>query len=378
MASGTQRLFYLDALRAFAMLFGILVHGTTIANPKIYPLFALASEFFRMATFFLISGFFAALVWERRGSPAYWWSRRDVIVYPLATCLVLLAPITNWLIFRFHNGPISMEAYFLDGGWRLPSVGNDVWHLHFWFLFTLAIFAMLAPLLVRMARTAMFRRLLERYLAMTSGWTIWANVLIVAMMVVVARGVWDLALGHLFGATPFSYILRSALTFLPWFLLGLVGYLHRDFFRTLHRADWLGLALMVGLHVLVRGQGDLLPRTLERIAYWLTHSGVMVLLISTMMALFQRWLDKPSAALTFLVDAAYSFYLLHITVIFTIATIAYPLTGNIYTTFWIVVFVGLPLTLAIHRFVIQPSPLLRLMFNGKRPAAPKPVPRVAE
>lgn len=93
----------------------------------------------------------------------------------------------------------------------------------------------------------------------------------------------------------------------------------------------------------------------------------MLFIVAALMALFRRFLDRPSATLSFLVDAAFSFYLFHMTVIFMIADLLVPRTGNHYLIFAVIVLAGTPLILAIHAFVIRPVPLLRLMFNGKRP-----------
>ena len=77
--SGIQRQHELDALRAFAMLLGIALHGalsfapgfpwvvqdTKPEAPFIWLFFGIHG--FRMALFFLISGYFTMLVWRRRG-----------------------------------------------------------------------------------------------------------------------------------------------------------------------------------------------------------------------------------------------------------------------------------------------------------------------
>src|SRR3954447_20265777 len=73
----TVRYHELDALRAFAMLLGIFWHAAVIADklpetaagPSDFAvdLFVRASHAFRLAVFFVMAGFFAALVIARAG-----------------------------------------------------------------------------------------------------------------------------------------------------------------------------------------------------------------------------------------------------------------------------------------------------------------------
>jgi peptidoglycan/LPS O-acetylase OafA/YrhL len=73
--SKSERLHHLDALRATAMLLGIVLHaslaytgGPWIVRDAGHPGFAVtffAIHGFRMQLFFLLSGFFTALLWRR-------------------------------------------------------------------------------------------------------------------------------------------------------------------------------------------------------------------------------------------------------------------------------------------------------------------------
>ena len=67
-----------DALRAFAMLLGIALHASLsfstlpwivhdTRQSELYSVFMMAVHGFRMPLFFLVSGFFSAMLWRRRG-----------------------------------------------------------------------------------------------------------------------------------------------------------------------------------------------------------------------------------------------------------------------------------------------------------------------
>ncbi|MFQ3665399.1 MAG: acyltransferase family protein [Sphingomonadaceae bacterium] len=378
-SSGT-RIYYLDAVRAFCMFAGIFTHGTSIAFPVMYEIapFALVqfvNDLFRNATFFFVSGFFTTLVWEKNSLSSYVRNRVDSLLVPLVASLILIAPVTNWMIHVWHNGPMGFLDY-LTGGWRRPTVGNDTWALHFWFLFSLLIYAALTPAIAALVRSPMFDRAMDWYLARTKGFTQWTNVLLFALAVVVGRALYDQGFRHLAEGTPFAWIARASLNFLPIYALGVISFAHRRFLDTLVRFSPLGLFLFIVLHFVIVDFGEGLPRALERTLYWLIYAGAMLFLINAILWAFQRWLNKPSPALSFAVDAAYPFYLFHFTFIYLVAFAVRPFVSDPVAIWVVIVLVATPLILLWHALVIRRFALTRRLFMGKppRPTAARPVP----
>ena len=106
--SASLRLHDLDALRAFAMLLGIALHASlsfsTIPwvvrdsrQSGVYSLFMMAVHGFRMPLFFLVSGFFTALLWRRRGLAALLKQRAVRILVPCLVGLATIVPLLNWV-----------------------------------------------------------------------------------------------------------------------------------------------------------------------------------------------------------------------------------------------------------------------------------------
>ena len=106
--SGQQRYHDLDALRAFAMLLGIVIHGVMsfVPLPGIWPaqdvtlhenyfLILLLIHGFRMPLFFMVSGFFIVMMWRRRGLAALARHRARRIMIPLVFGVIILVPILN-------------------------------------------------------------------------------------------------------------------------------------------------------------------------------------------------------------------------------------------------------------------------------------------
>lgn len=143
-ASTFPRRHDLDALRAIAMLLGIALHGAASFIPnttwsvqdrqsgEAFGLFLMAVHGFRMPVFFLLSGFFTAMLWRRRGLRSLIQHRFRRVFLPL-----LLGMITVWpcligvsIIGELTNTPNNMgkaaQAGDISELVRLVNTGADV------------------------------------------------------------------------------------------------------------------------------------------------------------------------------------------------------------------------------------------------------------
>lgn len=103
----------LDAVRAFAMLLGLVLHcampfvGLPIPAQDAQTSEGLAFAFwtihgFRMPAFFLLSGFFTAMLWQRRGLGGLIKHRTKRIVLPMSIGLATVVPLT-WASLLIHE-----------------------------------------------------------------------------------------------------------------------------------------------------------------------------------------------------------------------------------------------------------------------------------
>ncbi len=153
-AQPTQRRHDLDALRAFAMLLGIVLHGILSfiegfwpvqdvslkdVNPdeNLFTLILLVIHGFRMPLFFLLSGFFTTLLWQRRGQAALLSHRARRVALPFLLGLVTIVPLMNWLSDRALSARFDQQT--LDFGLG-QAEGLETWIAsfhHLWFLWFL-------------------------------------------------------------------------------------------------------------------------------------------------------------------------------------------------------------------------------------------------
>jgi len=122
--TGTDRRHDLDALRAFAMLLGIVYHAALSlalgfgwftqdpAADKGMYIFQSWVHGFRMHLFFIVSGFFTAMLWHKRGALALVWHRFRRVLLPCLVGLVTVVPISNMAIgyVMFKNGERATQS----------------------------------------------------------------------------------------------------------------------------------------------------------------------------------------------------------------------------------------------------------------------------
>lgn len=97
----------LDALRAFAMLLGIVLHGLLsfvgfpfwpaqdVNQSELYGIPLMFIHGFRMSLFFFVSGFFTMMMWQKRGPGGLLVHRFKRIVFPFFVFGLLIFPMLN-------------------------------------------------------------------------------------------------------------------------------------------------------------------------------------------------------------------------------------------------------------------------------------------
>lgn len=100
----------LDALRAIAMLLGIVLHAALAFYMPMWPIkdsqqeqwYSLIFEYlhgFRMPLFFVLSGFFTAMLWRKRGLASLLWHRFRRIFLPLVVSMFTFLPLMYLSVF---------------------------------------------------------------------------------------------------------------------------------------------------------------------------------------------------------------------------------------------------------------------------------------
>lgn len=138
-----QRRHELDALRAFAMLLGVGLHAALSFIPGVWPVMDrtaglhgpwdeifLAVHGFRMPVFFLLTGFFTAMLWRRHGLSSLLRQRLRRVALPLAFAMATVGPAMGWVIARSNGAETDGKLIHS----LLPRLGE---FYHLWFLWML-------------------------------------------------------------------------------------------------------------------------------------------------------------------------------------------------------------------------------------------------
>ena len=159
--SPSTRLHYLDATRAFALLLGIVFHASLsfmpvfigwavmdVSTSYIAGGFALISHTFRMALFFLIAGFFSAMVLHKTRARDFLQSRAVRLGVPFIVGWLLLRPllVSGWIAGgQSMRGDVDISASLLQGVASLTNLPNELFvGTHLWFLYYLILFTLSA------------------------------------------------------------------------------------------------------------------------------------------------------------------------------------------------------------------------------------------
>jgi peptidoglycan/LPS O-acetylase OafA/YrhL len=330
-----RRYYGLDALRGVAMLLGIVLHTAMfymaseiipIADPQRSPVFDVVVLFihsFRMPLFFLLSGFFAALLVEKYGLKRAYRNRFDRILVPFLVACVTVVPIAGWLSLCYGVSSEagakllwSMKAEHLEWAGRvqrklyaerdrLPAPA------HLWFLYYLMLFYLLLPVCAIVerflrdpARAAAVRRVaaspwLPLALGAWSAFTLWPYH------------------GAFVGLTYLRPQLSSLLYYGTFFVIGYLLHAFRGFLDASCRhlgAYALTSALLFAASVAPSHLDFLQGGSSFRLhlATVLINGPLTWLLIFASIGLFQSFFDHDSPWVAYISQSSYWVYLVHL------------------------------------------------------------------
>lgn len=335
-----ERLHHLDAVRAFALLLGVIFHaslsfvpmpiGWAVMDVSSNPLvlvYVLISHSFRMPLFFLIAGFFSRMTYYRKGSAGFLKSRTIRLLIPFVVGWFILWPL---IASGWHMGAASMQGQFsfwqgLQSGFREFKNFSQYFltHSHLWFLYYLV----LATGLTLAVRTGLqslengYDKLLSvvdrcicRMSEKSCAWF--------AMAVPTAGVLWfmqgwgmDTPDKTLVPHIPLLAIYGGA------FLIGWL--LHRNLgeLEKLSRITWirggLGVAGIVISVALGGIQGDPShPQYLwARAGFCASYALMLWSLVFVTIGLFEFFASRPNKVVRYVADSSYWMYLIHLPVV---------------------------------------------------------------
>ena len=337
MTMSTERIEYLDALRAFALILGVVFHAglsfmpvfigwavMDINTSQAISIFSLVSHSFRMPLFFLIAGFFTCMSVQKYGVKALAISRAVRLGLPFIAGWFLLRPL---LVSGWVMGGASMrgEADIADGLWQglsiLTELPADIFTgTHLWFLYYLMLFTAIAVLVltlvervptVSQALAVSGRRVLAWLCASRSG--------LMLRCLLVAGCLWWME--HWGLDTPDKSLwphMPLLLIYGGFFLLGWGLYQHQFLLADFMQIDWfqltwLGIGVMGAVYL---SAYEMHPGhefyLYFKAGFVLCYASMMWLLTAALMTVCKRLFSQPNAIIRYLSARAYWLYLIHL------------------------------------------------------------------
>ncbi len=382
-ALSTMRYHGLDALRAFAMLLGIALHGgmsyigayLTDGDLTGWPFDPVSSGFililvlwihaWRMQTFFLMAGFFAHMVIQRRGMRSFVKNRFRHVFIPFVLGMIVIVPLTIGVIVYGAWRTGTLDQLGQSANTDTSSTSSDgLSPLHLWFLcyllgFYLIIWGMSAAASRLRRLSAAFLRYADRCMGwvMRSRWrVVWLSLPTMLLRALVTSE--DVILLEL--NLPFFLYHGS------FFLFGWLVFRQPLLFKPLsHRRIW-GSYLLLGTLVV-------LPMTLilgsAVSEHHLVYSGIYSLQTWLMMFGFIGMFDAINTQargwVRYLADAAYWVYLMHLPLVALLSIWLIDLRWAALSKFVIVCVVSCTILLMSYQWGVRYTFIGRLL-NGPR------------
>ncbi len=386
-----ERLHALDAVRAGALLLGVVFHAGFSFIPGMPPgLWAMvdnspspslavvlfASHMFRMTLFFVIAGFFARMTFHRRGARSFWTDRATRVFVPLVVGWLVLAPtmagVWIWGLTRTFGGTLPAPPTNLP-----PPPAAAFQFMHLWFLYYLLLLFVLVigvrAIVVAVDTRGALRALTDSVIARLVRSGVAALVLPVPLALALAwTPMWFMWFGI---PTPDqSFVPRAA---------ALIGYgtavafgwlLHRQVdLLTAWSRLWplhLGGAIVatVGCLLMTGVTPPLVPAVPGAplsFGFALAYGIGIWCWSFALIGLAVRFMGKPNAAVRYTADASYWIYLAHLPLVLALQVLVGQLPWHWSAKFPIVLGVSLALLFASYRYLVRPT-IIGQVLNGRR------------
>ncbi len=355
-----QRFHDLDALRASAMLLGVVLHaamylvwaewpvvGKEISPDLPYDDIVHFIHGFRMPIFFLLSGFFTALLWQRRGRRELVKHRLKRVGLPLLIGMFTIIPLNILWFIAFGEDELTVVSVI----WSF-AIGWVFGLQHLWFLWMLLL---LVGLFVGIAALGV---------KFTHRWVWWVMIpLVLLPQLLMTEEVW--------GPDTASHLLVNPVVLLYYLCFFIFGaFIFQTDMAITPR--WM-LALLPAIAAFLIGReyefvsdasyAHIASSFLQVAFAWAMCFGLMGL-IKAVASVDRPWIR-------YLSDASYWIYLWHLTLIYPAQRIATELDVNVHLEVLAIIVAVTGVLLVLYHFGVRYT-WIGTMLNGPRSRSDEP------
>jgi peptidoglycan/LPS O-acetylase OafA/YrhL len=384
-----DRMHDLDAVRAFALLLGVVFHaclsfvpipiGWAVMDVSTSPAilgFLHVSHSFRMPLFFLIAGFFGRMTLQRKGTGTFLKSRAVRLGVPFVVGWWILWPliISGWIMGSARmRGEVevgsALVAAFASLG-QLPKglfVQTHLWFLYYLVLITLITVCLRGLIGLYAPVNSTFEQLGDKLSGcLSKPWGVLMVALPTALVLLFMR-VWGMD-------TPDKSLVPHIPVLLVYggaFQIGWVLNRTPDVLNQWIRPGWIRWSLLsLGLGCslwLSQYQADPSHPHLQlfRLGFVASYALMMWTLVFLTIGLFKRWMSRSRTCVRYIADASYWIYLLHLPIVVWLQVAVADLSMHWSIKWGIVSFVTIGICLLSYDLFVR-STLVGKVLTGRR------------
>jgi glucan biosynthesis protein C len=395
-----ERFHSLDAVRGLALLLGIVLHSTMsffLAIPRMdsSPSTTLAVSFFvihifRMSVFFFIAGFFAHMVFHRKGWAAFMKDRAKRIGIPLLAGLLILVPVTMASILWGLSLSSWPEA--LLSTLKGQFIGTINWS-HLWFLYYLLIFYVLSFAFYWIFdrfidRTERLRLFIDKMTSLAVG-TCCAPILLAIPVFLwfYFNKSWFPWMGIISPDNSFTPNMTALIGYGTCFSFGWILNRQTRLLSEMEKHWMLYLGIAIALSVFCLSQVGTKPdmlamlmgksqlEGLSRFLYTAAYSTAIWFWTFGIVGAAIRFCSGFSSLRRYLADSSYWLYLMHLPVIFPLQVLMAGLPLHWTLKFSTILGITVVLGLFSYKYLVR-STLIGALLNGRRYQRAKKIEKV--
>ncbi|WP_421416233.1 glucans biosynthesis protein MdoC [Serratia plymuthica] len=368
-----QREFFLDSIRAYLMLLGVPFHLSLIYSSHAWAVNSAAPSFsltvlndfihaFRMQVFFVISGYFSYMLYERYERHHWLKVRLERVAIPLLSSIPLIT-VPQFFMLKYFTDKLN--------GWEdfsiYQKINVTIWELvsHLWFLLTLTLLTTACFYLFKKIKTLKSNIAPNPINKMTGLGNISLFFLLYALCYSAAHRIILIFVPQLLSNGLFNFVVMETMFYLPFFILGAYAFKYvwlKEIFLKPSPLAVLGSLLLLIAYMLNQ-------KLLAHSSYMFELEIVIKTLLGILMAnvvfsFGHRLLNYHSPKITYLVNASLFIYLVHHPLTLIYGAFVTPYINNNLLGFLIGMVFVFSCAFALYE-LHKRIPLLRFLFSGK-------------
>jgi len=358
-----QRVYFFDAMRAILILFIVITHIFQSFNPNaswliynrnditISPFVIDFLMLFTLQSFFIMSGYLAAMSIKKVGVQHFFDSRIKRVVIPILFTALTFNSVQAYLLSQSKLIEITLYSYVIKGQWIS----------HLWFLIDLAIFFLFSYFAV-IFTSSIIKKANDLFNIIFEKFGLYTLLSLLAFVILILTIIFSIL-------SPYIYNqiidIKSIFFYFPFFIFGTLLFNNQNIFKSFIDMPIIKTLFLTMFSISFSLYFKDATNDIEKIAYYFFDAISNIFSSALCFTFFNKFFNKKSKLFLFLADASFSIYLFHHLFVIAIGLLLINLNIGGYLGFFILFGIIMLITLSIHHFLISKITLLAFLYNGK-------------